>query len=52
MRIFKAIRCNGVSFNVRYDNDETQSLIRPQVRSSENRFNQYFAAIVGMNYEV
>lgn len=44
MRIFKAIRFNGMSFNLRLDSGETQPLMHS---NREKRFNQFFAAIVG-----
>lgn len=43
MRLLKAIRFNGISFNFR-SNGETQPLM---ASSRDKRFNQYFAAIVG-----
>lgn len=46
MRLLKAIKFNGISLNFRFDRGETQPLMRPV--SSERRFNQCFAAIVGM----
>lgn len=47
MRLFKAIRFNGISFNLRYDGGETQPLMEA-ARDRESKFNQYLAAIVGM----
>lgn len=44
MRLFKAIRFNGISLNFRLDSAETQPLMDP---NRERKFNQFLAAVVG-----
>lgn len=46
MRLFKAIRFNGISLNLRFDRGETQSLMES---AREKKFNQILAAVVGEN---
>jgi hypothetical protein len=44
MRLFKAVRFNGISLNFRFDSAETQPLMES---NREKKFNQVLVTIVG-----